>query len=105
MLFRSLSPYELKQLYNNDEVPTKLKKYGKISFDIDTSTGSFDEEKGAMYNFEMYVWINDALWMGEGGYYTNHGVVFNSSVTFVKEKEKEPKIIKCPHCGKDIEIE
>lgn len=55
-----------------DEDYTDIPQYEGWSIDYDTDTGDFDSEKGAMYDFEIYLYDKDGSKQGTaiGGYYT-----------------------------------
>lgn len=69
-------------------------EYKDFSFWSHTSTGHFDSEKGAMYDYKITAKNNvtDELYEGKGGYYTNNGHSFNYPVEFVLQEPKEKKV-------------
>jgi hypothetical protein len=62
--------------------------------DADTDDGSFDSEKGAMYDFPITLYRNGKEYEATGGYYTGQtGVIFDDTLDFeeVVKKVKAPK--------------
>lgn len=63
----TLSPKELEIFSSNDVHP----EYPGLTFESDTDEGDFDSEKGAMYDYPVYLTNDDGeTWEGSGGYYT-----------------------------------
>ena len=48
----------------------------------ETDTGTFDSEKGAIYDFEVIIYHGELEYVGKGGYYTNQGTEFNNDIDF-----------------------
>ena len=67
--------------------------YPNLEYYSDTHEGSFDSEKGAMYDYPIYltdVNTHETIWEGEGGYYTGPtGEVHNDTITFTKHQKKD----------------
>lgn len=63
-----------------DKLPENLKGW---SLDYDQSTGEFDSEKGAMYDFEVYLYDEEGNMRYEGiGGWSHQGVDFYEDIEF-----------------------
>jgi hypothetical protein len=67
--------------------------YPNLEYYSDTHEGEFDSEKGAMYDYPIYlndIKTHETIWEGEGGYYTGPtGEVHNYAITFTKYQKKK----------------
>lgn len=76
-----LKEKQLDKLYQGKNV----KGYEGYSIEFDETTGEFDSEKGAMYDFEIYLYDAEEELVGVayGGYYTGvSGVSFDDELEF-----------------------
>ena len=84
-----LTQEQLEAIYNQEYDSVPEFKDWELSFD--KSTGTFDSEKGFMYDFEIYlINPNGNTFQAEGGYYTGvTGIRFNSNTEFVETTNEE----------------
>jgi hypothetical protein len=76
-----LTEKQVKDIYNGK----KVKGYEGYSIEYDDSTGDFDSEKGAMTDFEIYLYNEEEDLVGTaiGGYYTGvGGISFSYDLEF-----------------------
>lgn len=67
--------------------------YPNLEYYSDTGEGSFDSEKGSMYDYPIYlndIKTHETIWEGKGGYYTGPtGEVHHYTITFTKYQKKD----------------
>lgn len=98
-----LTPGEMYALISedDDEIPQKWKGWW---LETDHKTGTFDGEKGSMYDYKLYLHPPEKsgipMYIGEGGYYNSIcGDKFSYDVIFEPELPKKVKV-KIPKKGK-----
>lgn len=80
---------DIEEWYHNGIAPEGLEDL-ELSEDIDTSTGDYDAEKGAMLDYEIVLHHTNGkdCWVGIGGYYTGpNGHCFYDNIKFEYCKE------------------
>jgi hypothetical protein len=90
-----LSPDELRRLLAGED---NVEGYEGWTADVDHDTGSFDSEKGAMYDYEITLYNpqGDPIYKAIDGYYTGpSGDKFYDDITFdlIEEVEGEPEML------------
>lgn len=89
----TLTPFEMEGIMSQDW--ENFPQFTGWSIDYDSDSGSFDREKGAVYDFDVYLYMQtgDEPFIGNGGY-MGQDLVFNDSITFeeMQVEEDEPNI-------------
>ena len=94
----TLKGEEIEKLYSYsyDSIDGKIPvgKWKGWEVETDHESGTFDTEKGAMYNYKVMLINNDTkqVYVGYGGYYTAiTGEVFNHAIEFTLKVPKRKK--------------
>ena len=98
----TLTPKELKRLLAGDD---EVEGFENWNAEADHSSGHYDGEKGAMVDYNIYLYDpNNVEYVAKDGYFTGgSGDYFSGPIVFI-EKVKKVKKVKAKPLSKDQKI-